>query len=139
MAPLRPTPLLMASVRDAHEATVALREGADILDVKDPRHGSLGAPPPAVLREVKALRDRSAADGRAVPVSAALGDAAFQPGTFALAAAGAAACGVDFMKIGLREVREESRAIDLLSAVIEAARAVAPGVRVVAGAYAEAA
>ena len=129
----------MTSVSDVEEAATALREGADVLDVKDPRAGSLGACPPALLRAVVALRDQAAATGRRVPVSAALGDAPDLPGTFALAAAGAAACGVDYLKIGLRGVRHERDSTALLSAVVEAARAVAPGARVVAGAYAEAA
>ena len=127
----------MASVRDPEEAALALLEGADILDVKDPRHGALGACPPSVLRAVTALHDRGGAGGRTVRVSAALGDAAHQPGTFALAAAGAAACGVDDLKIGLRGAPEVSRTIELLAAVVEAARATAPGVRVVAGAFAD--
>ncbi len=139
MPPNRSSPLLMTSVSDVEEAAAALREGADVLDVKDPREGSLGACPPAVLRAVVALRDRAAAAGRRVPVSAALGDAPNRPGTFALAASGAAACGVDYLKIGLRGVREQDDSAVFLSAIVEAARAVAPGVRVVAAAYAEAA
>src|SRR6185503_10110110 len=56
-----------------------------------------------------------------------------------LAAAGAAACGADYLKIGLRFAADEERAVAFLSAVVEAARAVSPSVRVVAAAYAEAA
>ena len=129
----------MASVSDAEEAAAALREGVDVLDVKDPREGSLGACTPAVLRAVVALRDRAAAAGSRVPVSAALGDAPNRPGTFALAAAGAAACGVDYLKIGLRGMRDPDESAVFLSAIVRAARAAAPGVRVVAAAYAEAA
>src|SRR6266571_1967228 len=139
MPPHRSSPLLMTSVSDVEEAAAALLGGADVLDVKNPLEGSLGACPPAVLRAVVALRDRAAATGRRVSVSAALGDAPNRPGTFALAAAGAAACGVDFLKIGLRGVRNRDDSAVFLSAIVEAARAAAPGVRVVAAAYAEAA
>src|SRR5882672_859550 len=135
----RSSPLLMTSVSDVEEAAAALLGGADVLDVKNPREGSLGACPPAVLRAVVALRDRAAATGRRVPVSAALGDAQNRPGTFALAASGAAACGVDFVKIGLRGVRDRDVSTLFLSAIVDAARAASPGVRVVAAAYAEAA
>jgi uncharacterized protein (UPF0264 family) len=154
----RNVPLLLASVTGPEEAAIALREGADILDAKDPREGSLGACAPSVLRAIVALRGAWAlGDGRMpgdsaatcqpgdhapasrrVAVSAALGDAPNLPGTFALAAAGAAACGVDYLKIGLRGVREEDEAHAFLRAVVEAARQVSPAVRVVAAAYAEA-
>lgn len=127
-------PILLASVNGPEEAAIALGAGAGILDAKDPRGGSLGACAPSILRAIVARRGPCA-----VPVSAALGDAVDQPGTFALAAAGAAACGADYLKIGLRFAADDDRAVDFLTAVVEAARAVSPGVRVVAAAYAEAA
>jgi (5-formylfuran-3-yl)methyl phosphate synthase len=140
----RSSPLLLASVLGPEEAAVALRCGADILDLKDPREGSLGACAPAVLRAVVRMRaewERGAlsADGPRRPrVSAALGDATNLPGTFALAAAGAAACGVDYLKVGLRGLRSESASRAFLAAVVRAAREAAPHVGVIAAAYAEA-
>ncbi len=113
---------------------IALGAGAGILDAKDPRGGSLGACAPSILRAIVARRGLSD-----VPVSAALGDAADQPGTFALAAAGAAACGADYLKVGLRFAADEDRAVAFLTAVVVAARAVSPRVRVIVAAYAEAA
>ena len=117
-----------------------------MLDLKDPREGSLGACPPATLRAVVALRDAEARSrgatgpGARIPrVSAALGDAPNLPGTFALAAAGAAACGVDYVKVGLRGLRGEDESRDFLAAVVKAARDAAPGAGVIAAAYAEAA
>ena len=125
---------------------MALREGADILDLKNPREGSLGACPPAVLRAVVRLRDATALREDAggpgahrTRVGAALGDAQNLPGTFALAAAGAAACGVDYVKVGLRGLRDEEESRHFLVAVVRAARETAPGVIVIAAAYAEAA
>ncbi len=145
MPPSRSSPLLLASVVDAEEAALALRAGADVLDLKDPREGSLGACPPSVLRAVVGLRDalpRSRGTdplARRVRVSAALGDAPNLPGTFALAAAGAAACGVDYVKVGLRGVRNEDDSRVFVAAVAAAARDASPGVAVIAAAYAEAA
>jgi len=43
---------LLVSVRSAEEAIVALEGGADIVDVKEPRNGALGAADPLVWREV---------------------------------------------------------------------------------------
>ncbi|MBC7853755.1 MAG: hypothetical protein IAF94_09990 [Pirellulaceae bacterium] len=44
---------LLVSVRDAAEALAALRGGAALIDVKEPRQGSLGAASPEVWREVR--------------------------------------------------------------------------------------
>jgi uncharacterized protein (UPF0264 family) len=120
---------LLVSVVSAEEARAALAGGADIIDVKDPREGALGAPSPRVLSEVVA------AVGDAAPVSVALGDDPGLPHTAALAAHGAAACGAQFVKVGLRGVSEIDGAVALMSAV---AHAVEAGVQVIAAAYADA-
>jgi (5-formylfuran-3-yl)methyl phosphate synthase len=127
----------MASVVDLDEAATALRGRVDVLDVKNPREGSLGASPPAVLQAAVRLRDRIAGGRPRIAVSAALGDAANLPGTFALAAAGAAACGVDYVKVGLFGLRGEEESVAFVSAVVDGARGAAPAVRVVAAAYAD--
>ena len=105
---------LLVSVVSAAEARAALSGGADIIDVKDPREGALGAPSPRVLAEVVA-----AVDGVA-PVSVALGDLPDLPHTAAWAARGAAAYGVDYVKLGLRGVHGLDRATALVTAVVDA-------------------
>ena len=45
---------LLVSVVDAGEAREAAAAGADIVDVKNPAEGSLGAPSPAVIAGVRA-------------------------------------------------------------------------------------
>jgi (5-formylfuran-3-yl)methyl phosphate synthase len=120
---------LLVSVVSASEARRALAGGADIIDVKDPSEGALGAPAPRVLSEVVEVV------GGAAPVSVALGDLPDLPHTAALAARGAAACGAQFVKIGLRGVRELDRAVAMMSAVLDA---VGPGVAVIAATYADA-
>ena len=69
-----------------------------------------------------------------MPVSAALGDAPDPRETPRLAAR-AAACGADYVKIGLRGVRDASRALRLLRPIIDAARRGSPATRVVAAAF----
>ncbi len=59
---------LLISVRDADEATTALAGGADLIDVKEPRHGALGAADTVVWRAVS-----TTVRGR-VPTSVALGE-----------------------------------------------------------------
>jgi (5-formylfuran-3-yl)methyl phosphate synthase len=120
---------LLVSVISAEEARRALAGGADIIDVKDPGEGALGAPSPrilsAVVREV----------GAAAPVSVALGDLPNLPHTAALAARGAGLSGADYVKVGLRGVRELEAAVVLMRAVADA---VQPTTAVIAAAYGDA-
>src|SRR5437867_10870790 len=91
------------------------------------------------MRDAEWERGALSADGPRRPrVSAALGDASGLPGTFTLAAAGAAACGVDYLKVGLRGFRGDGEAARFLAGIVEAVISVAPAARVVAVAYAEA-
>jgi uncharacterized protein (UPF0264 family) len=120
---------LLVSVVSAEEARRALAGGADIVDVKDPNEGALGAPSPRVLSDVVG------AVGTAAPVSVALGDLPALPHTAALAARGATVCGARFVKVGLRGVRELDGAVAMVSAVADA---VGPGTSVIAAAYADA-
>ncbi len=120
---------LLVSVVSAEEACRALAGGADIVDVKDPREGALGAPSPRVLSEVVGVI------GTDVPVSVALGDLPDLPHTAALAARGAELSGASYVKVGLRGVRDLEGAVALMSAVADA---VGPRTAVIAAAYADA-
>ncbi len=120
---------LLVSVISADEARRALAGGADIIDVKDPGEGALGAPSPRVLSEVVEVV------GAQAPVSVALGDLPDLPHTAALAARGAARSGADYVKVGLRGVGDLERAVALMSAVVDAVDA---HTEVIAAAYADA-
>jgi uncharacterized protein (UPF0264 family) len=61
-------PGLLVSVRNSDEAAAALAGGADVIDVKEPDRGSLGAADPATIAAV--VR----AVGARVPVTAAAGE-----------------------------------------------------------------
>jgi uncharacterized protein (UPF0264 family) len=122
---------LMISVVSAEEARVAAANGADILDVKNPVEGSLGAQFPRVIKQVT-----NAAAGL-TKVSAAIGDMPNLPGTASLAALGAATCGVDFVKVGLYGPRTEAEAIYLLREV-KKALCDYPSVAIIAAGYADA-
>ncbi len=65
---LSPMPQLLVSVRDCGEAAVALAADVDLIDVKEPRAGSLGAATVGVIDGVLRL-----VNGRR-PVSVALGE-----------------------------------------------------------------
>ena len=59
------------SVRSSDEAESAIGGGADILDVKEPFHGSLGM---ASIDEIQAIAKLGAITSRSVPLSVALGE-----------------------------------------------------------------
>lgn len=102
----------------------------DFLDLKDPHGGSLGMP---MLASIEAVR---AAAGDAVTLSAAIGDAAYEPEFYAQRAVDAALAGADIVKVGLKDVSAE-QAPWFLSAIRRSLDARAPYTRIVAGFYAD--
>ena len=85
---------MLASVTGTEEAEIALAGGADIIDLKDPKAGALGAVTTAVIRQtVEAIAGRK-------PVSAVCGDLPMEPETIRARVEEIAATGVDYVKIG---------------------------------------
>jgi uncharacterized protein (UPF0264 family) len=101
---------------------------ADIIDVKKPSEGSLGANFPWVIREIKQFSKK--------PVSAAIGDFDYKPGGASLAAYGAACAGADYVKIGLA-FEGADQAHDVISAVVKAVKDEFPEKNVVIAAYSD--
>jgi uncharacterized protein (UPF0264 family) len=86
---------LLASVADLDEAAMALAGGADILDLKDPARGALGAwPTAAIARAVARFAGLR-------PLSATIGDLPLEPETVCRRVRAVAATGVDIIKIGI--------------------------------------
>jgi uncharacterized protein (UPF0264 family) len=117
---------LLVSPCSIEEASRSL--AADIIDVKRPAEGSLGANFPWVIRAVKGMTDK--------PVSAAIGDFAYRPGSAALAAYGAACAGADYVKIGLM-FDGRDRAREVIAAVVRAVKEEFPEKSVVIAAYSD--
>ncbi|ALL70081.1 duf556 family protein (plasmid) [Paraburkholderia caribensis MBA4] len=90
---------MLASVRDLDEARDAAQAGADLIDLKEPGAGALGAvAAPRIAQVVQVLR----AEHPGLPVSAAVGD--LRPGDHAsleYRASQVGRCGVDYVKAGL--------------------------------------
>jgi (5-formylfuran-3-yl)methyl phosphate synthase len=118
---------LLVSPSSIDEARSSL--SADIIDVKKPSEGSLGANFPWVIREVKRIAGVK-------PVSAAIGDNEYKPGTAALSAYGAAYAGADFIKVGLKFDGIE-RAREVIEAVTAAVKGEFPKKYVVIAAYSD--
>jgi (5-formylfuran-3-yl)methyl phosphate synthase len=121
---------LLVSVVDDDEARAAVAGGVDVVDVKNPAEGSLGAPAPGVVARVRGVLPAG------LPLSVAIGDLPALPGTAALAALGAVRSGADYVKLGLWGASTTEDAV----AVLRAARdAVGGEAEVIAVAYADAA
>src|SRR6266496_2650971 len=93
------TPGLLVSVRSVAEALTALAGGADVIDVKEPSRGSLGAADDDTISAVV-----RAVNGRA-PVSAALGELVDLIGSPIGDGTPTLVDGVSLFKIGLARCR----------------------------------
>ncbi|MFF5585601.1 (5-formylfuran-3-yl)methyl phosphate synthase [Streptomyces hygroscopicus] len=128
------TVLLLISPDSVEEALDCAQaaEHLDIVDVKKPDEGSLGANFPWVIR---AIRDAVPADK---PVSATVGDVPYKPGTVAQAALGAAVSGATYIKVGLYGCTTPEQAVDVMRGVVRAVKDYRPDAFVVASGYADA-
>lgn len=100
---------LLISIRDASELPDVWRPGVDVIDLKNPATGSLGAPSEetasAIIRAVLAHSE----EGRAICISVALGELIDASASHPLSGwlSAMAACGaVQFAKIGLRGMHD---------------------------------
>ena len=116
---------LLASARNLAEARLALAGGADIIDLKEPWAGALGAVPTARMREIRS------ALGPGVRLSATIGDHPMHPQSLATAVTTTAATGVDYVKVGFFAGGDREGCIATLAA------AAARGVAIVAVLFAD--
>jgi uncharacterized protein (UPF0264 family) len=126
---------LLVSPRDVEEAKAVIRGKADIVDVKNPKEGSLGANFPWVIKAIKELV--IAEGGNGMELSAAIGDFDFKPGTASLAALAAVSVGADYVKVGLFKITTSEQAIELLEGVVRAVKDYDPAKKVVAAFYSD--
>ena len=104
---------MLVSVRDVAEARVAAQGGADFIDLKEPRDGALGGLPIDTIAEVvRALREQ----GSRWAISATIGDLPMSDLDAILAKVDAvAACGVDYVKVGIERVAQARTVLDALA------------------------
>ncbi|MEU8603702.1 (5-formylfuran-3-yl)methyl phosphate synthase [Streptomyces parvulus] len=107
-------------------------EHLDIVDVKKPDEGSLGANFPWVIREIRAAIPADK------PLSATVGDVPYKPGTVAQAALGAVVSGATYIKVGLYGCSTPEQAVDVMRGVVRAVKDHRPDAFVVASGYADA-
>ena len=102
------------SPKSIEEALECVQGRADIIDVKNPAEGSLGANFPWIIKEIRNKVPEH------IPISATIGDIVYKPGTVALAAFGAATSGASFVKVGLWGIENKKQGIEIMNAVKKA-------------------
>jgi uncharacterized protein (UPF0264 family) len=124
--------LLLISPINTDEALEAIEGGADIVDVKNPKEGSLGASFPWIIKGVREMTPED------MLVSATLGDVPYKPGTVSLAAMGALVSGADYIKVGLYGTKNYGEALEVMENVVRTVLENSSDVVVVASGYADA-
>jgi uncharacterized protein (UPF0264 family) len=121
---------VLISIRSFEELIPAIDGGADIIDLKNPDEGSLGASFPWLIKKIRSY-------GNDFTLSVAIGDMPNLPGTAALAASGAAACGADIVKVGLYGPSSFKEGVKLLESVVKATKEINENIWVVGAGYAD--
>ncbi len=122
---------IMVSVVNPEEALDAVKGGADIIDVKNPDEGALGANLPWITRSIREVV------GESVEVSVTIGDMPYLPGTASLAALGAALLRVDYVKVGMFGPQTAEESLNLCRSLVRTFQEFRLGVRMVVGGYAD--
>lgn len=92
-------PQLLISVRSVNEAKIALQCGTDIIDLKDPDQGALGALPLELITEIVTfVHSRGKAERKVI--SATIGDLAMEPELILKHVLALSRTKVDIIKIG---------------------------------------
>ncbi len=123
---------LLVSPQSIPEVYEVLKGNADIIDIKRPQEGSLGANFPWIIKEIHDIVPKD------IEISATLGDLPNLPGTASLAAFGLAHCGVNYIKAGLKGVKSKNDAIFLMKQICHSVRDYDPTIKIVAAGYADA-
>ncbi|MDR1992608.1 MAG: hypothetical protein LBQ98_03790 [Nitrososphaerota archaeon] len=123
---------LLISPINKTEAQEASTGGADIIDIKNPKEGSLGANYPWIIKQIQQTLPKN------IEVSCTIGDLPNLPGTAALTALGAASLKVNYIKVGLQKLNTPNEAIFLIKQICRAAKDFNPKIKVVVAGYGDA-
>lgn len=108
---------LLISVTSIKEAKIALENGADIIDLKDPNTGALGALPISIVNEIVAyVRQHNAKR----LISATIGDIPMAAEEIVPKINALLSTQVDFIKIGFFEAAEYQSSLEALKKVTQA-------------------
>lgn len=116
---------LLISVTSLDEAQMALENGADIIDLKDPSAGALGALPVELITSIVSFVNKQKL------TSATIGDQPMQPDLLVQHVNAVAKTGVDYIKIGFFESCDYQPCLDALACITHR------GVKLIAVLFAE--
>lgn len=124
---------VMISIKDLMEAKeVMAAGGVEILDVKNPAEGTLGANTPDVIKEIMDLVPDD------IMIAASIGDLDFKPGTASLAAYGVASLGADYVTASMFAVRKPGDVGTMAGHLRKAIDEADTGCRLIISGYADA-
>ncbi len=120
------------SIKDLNEAREIEAGGLpDIVDIKNPEEGTLGANKPWVIREVaEYLRGKA-------ELGASIGDLDFKPGTASLAAYGVSGLGLDYVVASMYGVKTPSQAGEISRKLKKALEEANTGAKLIISGYAD--
>ncbi len=110
---------MLASVKNVAEAQIVLQANVDIIDLKQPEFGALGALPIELVAEIV-----TEINGR-LPVSATVGDLPMDENLIFNAVCEMAKTGVDFVKIGFFPAENWQVCVQKLASITENTRLIA--------------
>jgi len=106
--------------------------GADIIDVKNPTEGPLGANFPWIIQDIVKIVPND------IETSCTIGEMPNCPGSISLAARGAATIGVNYIKVGLSGLRKKQETINFLINIVKSVKDYNSKIKVVITGYADA-
>ncbi|MFP4020399.1 MAG: (5-formylfuran-3-yl)methyl phosphate synthase [Halanaerobium sp.] len=121
---------LLVSIKSLAEAEKIKKADFDILDIKNPAEGSLGANYPGVI---KSIRDEYSG----FPISAAGGDLPGQSGIASQVSFALASLKVDYIKLGLYGFKNIETAVLMLKEAEKAVKLSGNKIKLIAAAYAD--
>lgn len=104
---------LLISVSSTEEAQIALDNGADLIDLKDPGKGALGALPLMLIQAISRFVSAQTKQSRRL-TSATVGDLPMQPALIVEQVAAIANTKIDIIKIGFFEADDYQPCLDAL-------------------------
>lgn len=109
---------LLISVTDTEEAHLAITHGADLIDLKNPLQGALGALPIATIQEVVAYVNANKIYAEQY-TSATVGDLPMQADLIRTQVLAVAGTGVDFVKIGFFAAEDYQPCLGSLADIVQ--------------------
>lgn len=131
---------ILISPINEEEIIETLKGEPDIIDIKNPKEGSLGASFPWIIKNAYCIINeylKSINFKKEIKLSAVIGDFPNLPGSASLAALGAAVCGADYIKIGLMGPSNEEEALNIIKNVVKSVKEYDNNKKVVISGYAD--